>query len=163
MNSVHHILLVALFIATTTSCAHTPRLPQDNPEVTSVRDHYLRTHPDGVYNQHIMKGEVARGMNVIEVLASWGLPERRLFDDATQSVSTESWIYSMRDEFSRDRFTYQLVFEDRVLLRWTLDKGTAAGGGLWPSNAMMDRRRVDDGFGAPTSDGRDANTVSPRK
>ena len=125
MNFTHRILLVGLAIAMTASCAHVPRMSIEDQETTNLRATYLRDHPNGPHNDRIIKGEVARGMDVTEVLASWGVPERRI---GKRSNKEEYWIYTARDEYSQNYVVYELVFVDRTLSRWIFDRGNTGSG-----------------------------------
>jgi hypothetical protein len=126
MKSMHRILLVASLVALTSSCATVPRAPQ-NHDVASIRTQYFADYPDGTYNDQIRNSELVKGMNVLEVLASWGIPERRC---CTKSNGVESWTYESRDPMSQDFIIYNLAFEKRILTGWTMDRGTAATGGV---------------------------------
>jgi hypothetical protein len=125
MNLTHRTLLVVLAIGMTASCAHVPRMPQASPETASLRSQFLHDHPNGPHNAQIVRGEVVKGMDLMEVLASWGVPERRV---GKKSSDKESWIYTARDEHSQDYVIYELVFVDRVLSRWHIDRGTTGSG-----------------------------------
>ena len=132
MNPMHRLLLLVVTVGMTTSCAHIPTNTRRGPADESIRAQYLQDYPNGVYNDHIMRGELATGMNVIEVLASWGLPDEREWDQASNRVS---WFYTSRDEHSRDYVAYELVFEDLVLARWILERGIAGAGGVFARDA----------------------------
>ena len=76
MNILRLTLLVVTAIGLTASCAHVPRMQNNDPETATLRAQYLRENPNGAHNAEIQRGEVSRGMNAMEVLASWGIPER---------------------------------------------------------------------------------------
>lgn len=135
MNSKHRILLVGAMVAivkavvivasvvTIASCTHVPRAIKHSDATESIRSQYLRDNPDGRFNNHIMKAELVREMKAVEVLASWGTPDQRRSTDH----DSETWIYTARDDFSRDYISYSLMFHERVLTRWVVGRSTAAG------------------------------------
>jgi hypothetical protein len=127
MNLTHRILLVVFAIGLTASCAHVPRMSNENQDTANLRAKYLREHPNSPYNQQIMRGEVTAGMDVTEVLASWGVPERRI---GKPSNKQECWIYTVRDDHNENSVVYELVFVDRVLSRWIFDRRTTGSGVL---------------------------------
>jgi hypothetical protein len=118
-------LLAVLAIGFTASCAHVPRMQTESLQTESLRAEYLQSHPKGPHNAQIVRGEIAKGMDLMEVLASWGVPERRF---ARKTTSREAWIYVMRDPYNTDYMEYELVFVDRVLSTWTLDRVTSGSG-----------------------------------
>lgn len=118
-------LLAVLAIGITASCAHVPRMQTDNLQTESLRTEYLQSHPKGPHNAQIVRGEISKGMDLMEVLASWGVPERRF---AQSTKSREAWLYTIRDPHNLDYMSYELVFVDRVLSSWTLDRVTSGSG-----------------------------------
>jgi len=92
--------------------------------VLMLREEFFKTHPDGVYNEHISRGEVVKGMDFLEVLASWGNPGRR--EKPTPNV--EYWMYKEVDEDSKDWVEYKLVFRKNVLEDWELTREMAGAG-----------------------------------
>jgi len=55
-----------------------------------LRAEYMDSHPEGTFNSHIYKGEVKRGMNSDEVVASWGFPNVLLVDN---HFTNQHWVY----------------------------------------------------------------------
>ena len=123
MNSIHHILLIGATIAVFGSCTHAPRSTHQTDATVSIRTEYLQGHPRGKFNDRVRKGELVKGMNVMEVLASWGIPNQRQSTDH----DSETWTYASRDDFSKDFVSYALVFRDQVLRSWLVERTTAAG------------------------------------
>lgn len=121
-------LLCAAFIA---SCSRLPQSTRTSEHQTSIRDDYIRNHPDGKYNVLIMEGRVVKGMGIIEVLASWGMPNDRRSDGDGR---TEYWAYYAKDEHTERLVSYELVFEQNELKRWVVNTnlptalGTIPGG-----------------------------------
>jgi len=115
--------LLLLFLA----CSHTPRAINDDNSILQMRQDYLLAHPGGEYNEYITRGEVVRGMNCLEVSASWGIPEtRRMSKDQT----LEYWTFYEKDEMSGDWMRYTFVFEEGALSNWQLARHFTKNGEL---------------------------------
>lgn len=125
MNTTH-LLMFPLVISILASCAHAPRAPRDSESLHAIRTQYLAEHPDGRYNDQISRGELAKGMNVIEVLASWGLPEDRREEP---QLAREVWRYATRDGLDTDVTVYELIFEHRRLNDWVTERHVTGAGG----------------------------------
>lgn len=121
----HRCLVVVFAIGITASCAHVPRMHTESSQTEKLRTQYLRSHPDGPHNAQIVRGEITKGMDLMEVLASWGVPERRI---GKKTSKQEMWVYAMRDPYSLDSMVYELVFVDRVLSGWSYDRETSGNG-----------------------------------
>lgn len=118
--------LLLLFVA----CSHTPRALNDDLTVQRMREEYLRDHPDGRFNPYIHRGEVVRGMDELEVSASWGLPEtRRLSNDG----KVEYWTYFNEDDISGNWSRYTLTFEKTLLSDWHIVRHFTKNGTLTQS------------------------------
>ena len=100
------------------SCSHAPRLATVPAKRDDFRVEYLRNNPDGKHNRHIRNGEITKGMSVIEVLASWGLPNTRR---TGQVERNEYWTYYSHDIHTDTYTSYALVFQTRVLSRWVIE------------------------------------------
>lgn len=111
--------LVVGVAAALSSCAYTPRVPEESAAVLTIRNDYLRNHPQGQYNEHIQRGEVVKGMSLVEVLASWGDPDTRL---RVPDRSVEYWRYVARDDASKDWVLYTFTFEKRKLVEWEMSR-----------------------------------------
>ena len=88
-----------------------------------LRSEFFKTNPNGVYNEYIERGEVVRGMDFMEVLASWGNPIKR--EKPTPNV--EYWVYLEEDEDSKDWVQYKFVFKKSLLDDWELERHGAQG------------------------------------
>lgn len=118
MKFVCVLAVAVLLLILLPACSHLPRMPEGaGSDAAALRQAYFEAHPDGEFNECIRQGEVVRGMNVIEVLASWGVPNmRRAYAHATGQY----WTYFVVDDASRRVMSYELVFDDRVLERWNI-------------------------------------------
>jgi hypothetical protein len=99
---------------------------QETDYIRMLRSEFFKTHPDGEYNEHIKKGEVVRGMDFLEVLASWGNPDVR----KKPMEGVEHWTYLETDEDSKDSVHYKFIFKKNVLFDWELARHFAKGGEL---------------------------------
>jgi hypothetical protein len=117
------ILGVVVTVAISASCGRLPQSTRTDEHTTSIRADYLRNHPNGPFNVHIAEGRVTRGMNIMEVLASWGAPNLRR---TSPEGSTEYWAYYAKDEHTQKMVSYELVFENQVVTRWVIDAAVAS-------------------------------------
>ena len=74
---------------------------QETEYIRMLRQEFFKTHPDGKYNEHIKKGEVVRGMDFLEVLASWGNPDAR--EKPTQNLEQRSGVSASPQVNIRDK------------------------------------------------------------
>jgi hypothetical protein len=109
------------------ACAHTPNALNTDEAVLMMREDYVRTHPGGKYNEYIQRGQVVRGMNYLEVSASWGIPETR---SKSRDRKVEYWTFFGKDDLSGDWTRYTMVFEKGVLADWELSKHFTKNGTL---------------------------------
>jgi hypothetical protein len=131
MRLLRWVLMALLGVAAIASCSRLPQSTRSGEQMTSIREEYLRNHPDGRFNTLIMEGRVVKGMGIIEVLASWGIPNDRRSNGAGR---TEYWAYYAKDEHTQRFVSYELVFESNELTRWVVNTdlptalGTVPGG-----------------------------------
>ena len=125
MNATRSALLVLITVCFAASCSYVPRMRNESPETANLRSQYLSSHPNGPHNEQIQRGEVTKGMDAMEVVASWGIPERRTGRLASKE---ELWRYTARDEHSGDFVIYELVLVNHVLKGCNIDRGTTGVG-----------------------------------
>lgn len=126
-------ILIALLLLTTgllAACSQVPRRTGDHETeyVRLLRQEYFKTHPDGQFNEHILRSEIVPGMDLLEVLASWGHPISR----RKPSPRQEQWFYREMDEVSKNWVEYKIVFRDNVLTDWWVSRHFAKGGRTVP-------------------------------
>lgn len=106
-------------VAVNLGCSCMTRVERENFVDSSFRDEYTKLNPESPFCQNIKNGEITRGMNVQEVIASWGLPNVYL---VSTKKSEEYWIYYIRNELSSSVLIYTLVFlDDSKLSDWDID------------------------------------------
>lgn len=117
--------LPLLILVAVVACSQTPRMSEENETeyVRMLREEFFKTHPDGLYNEFIARGEVVKGMDFLEVLASWGNPNKR--EKPTENV--EYWMYREEDENSLDWVQYKFTFRKNVLEDWELTRHIGEG------------------------------------
>jgi hypothetical protein len=131
------LLLLAVVLV---SCSHHPKTFAGGESILKGRQDYVSAHPDGVYNDHILNGEVVKGMNLMEVLASWGLPNSRRH---SESGSLEYWFFISQDKEMGMVRRYELVFQDQLLHDWDVVMSSTAGG--YQSKESSDHITLGDG------------------
>lgn len=136
MRMLRWSLLVLFGAMAVASCAKLPQSTRSNEHMTSIREEYLRNNPDGKYNALIMEGRVVKGMGIIEVLASWGLPNDRR---TSETGDTEYWAYYAKDEATQKFVSYELVFDTKVLTRWVVRADLPTGMGTAPAKSDASR------------------------
>ena len=117
MNFLRRIGLALIVLALTASCSQLPQSSRTDEQMASIRAEFLQNHPEGMYNGYIQEGRVVKGMGIVEVLASWGLPNVRR---PAPEGEVEFWEYYAKDEQTQRLVSYELVFEGKVLNRWAI-------------------------------------------
>ena len=108
----------------------------------SAREEYVALNPDCMYNENIRDGEITRGMNGHEVMASWGLPNVYMI---SRKQAEEYWVYYVDDRASSSILIYTLTFnEDNVLNDWDIDMKRFVGNTLvYSPSRVMDETRFE--------------------
>jgi hypothetical protein len=127
MYGTRLLLTSVLGILALTACAHTPEALHTDDSLIMMREDYVNSHPDGKYNSFIDQGQVVKGMNFIEVSASWGIPETR---SRSNDAKLEYWTFFGKDEFSGDWTRYTMIFEQGILTGWDLNRHFTKNGTL---------------------------------
>lgn len=119
MRSIRSIPLIVLAILAL-GCTQLPKTNRDPSELGEWRAQYVKYNPNGRFNKYILRGEVTRGMNAMEVLASWGIPAYRL---RVAENGAEYWTYYETDIHTEDVTTYAFAFEGGVVASWVEGAG----------------------------------------
>lgn len=120
----HFAFLVWIAAACLAGCAGTPPSRTETAAIRDLRNDYFRTFPEGPNNDHIRRGEVVKGMNLFEVLASWGIPDARV---VSNEGSKERWLYVLLDDLSLDWICYEYEFAGNALIDWSTTRNVANG------------------------------------
>jgi hypothetical protein len=124
-NRVRHLACVAITALAigVPGCAGAPPAHTETPAIAELRADYLKEFPDSPNNGHVRRGEIVKGMSLYEVLASWGVPDRRLATD----VGHERWVYVLFDDLSMDWVAYEYDFHNNALVEWTTTRSNTNG------------------------------------
>jgi hypothetical protein len=119
-GAMHRLLslLGAAFMLFHLGCSCTSSVERENFTAPEARQEYITEHPAGSYNENIQEGEITRGMNVYEVIASWGLPNVYML---SKTGPEEYWVYYVEDEGVSAIIIYTLAFSDDILEDWEID------------------------------------------
>jgi len=111
-------VIAALLVLSMVGCSGISTV--ERAELTNLesREHYISSHPNSAYCENIRNGEIVRGMDIYEVIASWGLPNVYL---VSRKKPHENWIYYVQDLDSRSILIYTLTFNDNLLEGWDID------------------------------------------
>jgi hypothetical protein len=121
------ILLVAAIILIQLGCTGRSTVEKEYFISPEARQFYIAEHPDGTFNEYIKNGEIIRGMDFNEVIASWGLPNVYLH---STKAPREYWFYYVEDPSSNTVLIYTLSFEQDILGDWDIDIKRFDGRGL---------------------------------
>lgn len=124
-NRVRHLACLAFtaLAACAAGCASAPPPRAETAAIHELREDFLKEFPDGPNNDHVVRGEVVKGMTLFEVLASWGVPDRRLVTDGGH----ERWVYVLLDDLSMDWVVYEYDFRNNALVDWATTRSNANG------------------------------------
>ena len=111
-------MIAALLVVVMLGCSGISTVEQANFTRLESREHFIESNPNSLFCEYVRNGEIIRGMNIYEVLASWGLPNVYL---VSQKGPGENWIYYVEDLDSRSVLIYTLSFRDNTLETWEID------------------------------------------
>lgn len=117
MNKNYMICLIFILLFAL-GCSNISTVERAELTDSDSRDKYIKEHPGGLHNDHIVNGEITVGMSVYEVLASWGFPNVYMISDSEEK---EYWIYYVAESSLHGVTIYTLAFSDQVLEGWDLD------------------------------------------
>jgi len=108
----------ALFLLPGCSC--TSQIEKEEFTSNDAREIYIDGHPESTFQENIRNGEIIRGMNAEEVLASWGMPNVYL---TSRTRNEERFIYYVQDDEANSVLVYMLDFDsDNILFDWDIDE-----------------------------------------
>jgi len=118
------VLPIVLVLLTALGCSGVSTVERANLTTPVAREGYVKSHPGDTHTDHILNGEITRGMSVYEVIASWGMPNVYV---VSRSKPGEQWIYYLRDRDSLSLLIYTLNFEEDTLKVWDIDQERPTG------------------------------------
>lgn len=119
------VLLILLVLPLLGSCTSNLQKvdDKDSSYLLALRAEYFASNPDGEFNENIERGEIVRGMDFLEVLASWGHPAAR----SKPADTSEEWTYREVDENTKDWIEYTFMFQNTVLGEWKVARHYGEG------------------------------------
>jgi len=108
----------AIFLISGCSC--TSQIEREDFTSSDSREIYIDGHPESAFQENIRNGEIVRGMNAEEVIASWGMPNVYL---TSRARDEERFIYYIQDSEANSVLVYMLDFDaDNILFSWDIDE-----------------------------------------
>ncbi|MBN2185782.1 MAG: hypothetical protein JW746_10710 [Candidatus Krumholzibacteriota bacterium] len=118
------LMVISLIFSIGCSCIST--VERENLVELCDREEFVGKNPDSRFCENILSGEIVRGMEGNEVMASWGLPNVYL---VSEDRSQEYWVYYVQNAGARSIHIYTLAFDDKNLLDdWDIDIKRFSGG-----------------------------------
>lgn len=114
-------LLFALSLLIVASgCSSTSQIEREDFVSSDAREIFIEGHPESAFQENIRNGEIIRGMNEDEVLASWGMPNVYL---SSREREEERFVYYIQDRGANSVLVYMLDFDsDNILYNWDIDE-----------------------------------------
>ncbi len=101
-------------------CSCTSQVEREDFTSSEAREIFIDGHPESAFQENIREGEIVRGMNGDEVIASWGMPSVYL---TSRLKDEERFIYYIQDREANSVLVYMLDFdEDNILYDWDIDE-----------------------------------------
>ena len=101
-------------------CSCTSQIEREDFTSSAAREIYIDGHPESTFQENIRQGEIVRGMNGEEVIASWGMPSVYLTSKVKEE---ERFIYYIQDRGANSVLVYMLDFDaDNILYDWDIDQ-----------------------------------------
>jgi hypothetical protein len=101
-------------------CSCTSQIEREDFTSSEAREIYIEGHPESTFQENIRNGEIVRGMNEDEVIASWGMPNVYLTSRVREE---ERFIYYIQDRDANSVLVYMLDFDaDNILYDWDIDE-----------------------------------------
>jgi hypothetical protein len=113
-------LLFAVTLIFVSGCSGTSQIEREDFTSSEAREIYIDGHPESIFQENIRRGEIVRGMNEEEVIASWGMPNVYL---TSRVKDEERFIYYIQDRGANSVLVYMLDFDmDNILYDWDIDQ-----------------------------------------
>lgn len=115
------LLLFALPVLIFASgCSCTNQIEREEFTSRDAREIFIEGHPESSFQENILNGEIIRGMNEDEVIASWGMPNVYL---SSREKNEERFVYYIQDRGTSSVLVYMLDFDsDNILYDWDIDE-----------------------------------------
>jgi hypothetical protein len=114
------LLFAVSLLVFASGCSCTNQVEREDFTSASAREIYIDGHPESSFQENIRNGEIIRGMNEDEVIASWGMPNVYL---VSRVRDEERFVYYIQDRGANSVLVYTLDFdEDNILYNWDIDE-----------------------------------------
>lgn len=114
------LLLAMPMLIFVSGCSCTTQVEREEFTSRDAREIFIEGHPESSFQENIRNGEIIRGMNADEVIASWGMPNVYLTSKASDE---ERFIYYIQDKGGSSVLVYMLDFDDgNILYDWNIDE-----------------------------------------
>ncbi len=121
---IYPLLVFSLAFSLGCSCLST--VERENLVELCDREEFVGNNPESRFCDNILSGEIVRGMEGNEVMASWGLPNVYL---VSEDRTREFWVYYVQNVDTISILIYTLSFDDRNILDdWDIDIKRFSGG-----------------------------------
>jgi len=118
-------LLSLIPVLVITGCSGTSLVEREDLTSLEARSVYIDEHPGSGFIEYIRNGEIVRGMDSGEVIASWGMPNVYMLSMGRED---EFWIYYVRDDEINAVLVYTLRFSpENTLAGWDIDMKRFSG------------------------------------
>jgi hypothetical protein len=112
-------LLLAIPILFMVGCCGTSMVEREEFTTVESRDKFILENPESNFIDNIRNGEIVRGMNENEVIASWGMPNVYL---VSNQKPEDYWVYYIQDDNTNSVMVYTLTFDqEAMLMDWDID------------------------------------------
>ncbi len=118
MKTRPHMIAALLVVSIMLGCSGVSTVEQADLTRLESREHFIELNPNSLFCEYVRNGEIIRGMNIYEVIASWGLPNVYL---VSRQDHSENWVYYVEDRDSRSILIYTLTFREEMLETWEID------------------------------------------
>ncbi len=114
------LLFVLPLLIFASGCSCTNQIEREDFTSSDAREIFIEGHPESSFQENIRNGEIIRGMNEDEVIASWGMPNVYL---SSRERDEECFVYYIQDRGANSVLVYMLDFDsDNILYDWDIDE-----------------------------------------
>ena len=114
------LLFAMSLLVFVSGCSCNSQIEREDLTSSDAREIFIEGHPESAFQENIRNGEIIRGMNEDEVIASWGMPNVYL---TSTKRNEERFIYYLQDKGTNSVLVYMLDFDgDNILHDWDIDE-----------------------------------------
>ncbi len=114
------LLFAMALLIFVSGCSCNSQIEREDFTSSDAREIFIEGHPESAFQENIRNGEIIRGMNADEVIASWGMPNVYL---TSTTRDEERFIYYLQDKGTNSVLVYMLDFDgDNILYDWDINE-----------------------------------------